>query len=82
MIEVLKKLTAGVCALVMLSGCATLRSDHPADDEHLLIGGSGNNESRTRNTILVISGILILGAVIANEIDDNVDDAIRDAARP
>ncbi len=71
MIEMLKKFTIGLCALAMLSGCATLPSGDPAEDE-----------SRTRNTILMISGILILGAVIANEIDDNVEDAIRDAARP
>lgn len=80
MTEILRKLTLSLCVLVMLSGCATGLSAGPGDDEHLLV--DVEEQPRTRNVVITIGAILLLGAVIANEVEDNVEDAVRDAARP
>ena len=80
MIERLKKLVISVCVLAILSGCATGLSAGPVDDEHVLI--DVEEQPRARNTLITIGAILLLGVVIANEIEDNVEGAVRDAARP
>lgn len=79
MIEMLKKLTIGLCALSALSGCATVRSAAPGSDG--LVDIEAEDTSRTKNIILTIGGILLLGAIIVNEAEDGVNDAVREAAR-
>jgi len=80
MLEILQKVTAGLCVLATLSGCAAGPTVGPGDDEHVLI--DVEDQPRSRNVVITIGAILLLGAVIANEVADNVDDAVRDAARP
>lgn len=74
----LKKTTISLCIITMLSGCATVPSPDPVKDPPI----ETNRESRMKRTLLVIGGILLVGAVIANEIEDNTKDAIKDAASP
>lgn len=80
-----------IVILGALTGCAGVQTDSLREEEFLLIEGSGDEDHRLidaedkqgkRNTVLTIGAILILGAIIANEVEDNVEDAVRDAASP
>ena len=84
MLQGFTRVTVGLIVLGLLSGCASVPPvvvDEEApmafDDEP-----EKNTGNRTRNTLLTIGGILVLGAILANEIEDNTRDAVRDAARP
>ena len=76
MMKVLKQLTIILCVLMTVTGCAAVPSAGPDNDERL----ETETSSRTKNTLLAIGGVLILGAIIANEAEDNVKDAVSDAA--
>lgn len=80
MINLLKKLTVSLCVLATMSGCASMQYGGTGTGAHLEEETRAN--SRTRNVILTIGGILLVGAILANEAGDNVKDAVRDAARP
>ncbi len=91
MIERIARFTTSLFVLSVLAGCAAGRSEEPRDAEFLLIDGSGEaqqspsdieDKRSARKTILTIGGILLLGAILANEIEENVEDAIEDAVRP
>lgn len=78
MMQVMKQLTTSIFVLTTLAGCATAPSAGPDNDEKVVI----ESKSRTMNTILTIGGILLLGAIIANEVEDGAEDAVRNATRP
>ena len=78
MIEILKRLTISLCVLATLSGCATVQTAGPDNEEQVATEAG----SRTKNTLLTIGGILLLGVIIANEAEDAATDAARDASRP
>ena len=78
MMQVMKQLTIGIFVLTTLGGCATVPSAGTDKDEQAVV----ESKSRTKNTILTIGGILLLGAIIANEAQDSARDAVRDATRP
>ena len=80
MMQVMKRITVGVCALATLAGCANVQSAGPGNEEQVVV--EADSKSRTNKTLLTIGGILLLGAIIANEAGDNVEDAVRDAVRP
>ena len=80
MIEILKKLTISLFVLGNLSGCATVQPSGAHNEEYVDI--DAETATRKRNTLLTIGGILLLGAIIANEAENNVEGAVRDAARP
>ena len=76
--QVMKKITVSMCVLSTLAGCATVQPAGPDNEEQLEVEA----KSRMKNTLLTIGGILILGAIVANEAEDGAKDAVRDAARP
>ena len=78
MMQVMKQLTMTIFVSTTLAGCATVPSAGPDDSENVV----NESKSRTMNTILTIGGILLLGAIIANEAEDGAKDAVRDATRP
>lgn len=78
MMQIMKQLTISIFVLTTLAGCATAPSAGPDKDEQAVI----EPKSRTKNTILAIGGILLLGAIIANEVEDSAKDAVKDATRP
>ena len=77
MTQLIKKIAVTFLVLATMAGCATVpdpvRDDKPVDTE---------TSSRAIKTLLAVGGLLLLGTVMANEIEDNVDDGIRNAARP
>ncbi len=77
MTKLIKKIAMSLFVLATMAGCATVpdpvRDDKPVDTE---------TSSRATTTILTIGGIVLLVAILANEVENGVDDAIRDAARP
>jgi uncharacterized protein YceK len=80
MIEMLRKLTISLCALSMLSGCATVQSAGPGGEGPVDI--EAHDTSRKKNILWTIGGILLLGAIIVSEAEDGAQDAVRDAVRP
>lgn len=74
MMQVMKQITISLCVLTTLTGCATIHSAGHNNEEQV----ETETKSRTKNTILAIGGVLLLGAIIANE----AEDAVRDATRP
>ncbi len=87
----LMRFMTSIVILGVLGGCAAVQPDSLREEEYLLVDSSGDEDHLLieekekrgkRNTVLTIGAILILGAIIANEVEDNVDDAIRDAASP
>lgn len=78
MMQIMKQLTLSIFVLTTLAGCATVPSAGTDKDEQAVI----ESKSRTKNTILTIGGILLLGAIVANEAEDSAKDAARDATRP
>ncbi|MDJ0794104.1 MAG: hypothetical protein QNI98_07650 [Woeseiaceae bacterium] len=77
--------------LGVLTGCAAVQPDSLHEDEFLLVDGSADEDHPQieekekrgkRNMVLTIGAILVLGAIIANEVEDNVEDAVRGAASP
>ena len=74
MMQMMKQITISLCVVATLAGCATVQPAGPDNDEQVEVETS----SRTKNTILAIGGVLLLGAIIANEGADGA----RDAARP
>ena len=73
--KIFSQLAVGLILLTTLAGCAAVPSHGPDNEGQVEIG----SESRTRNVLLTIGGVLLLGAIIANEANDNVRDAVRDA---
>lgn len=73
----MKQITVVVYALTTLAGCATVHPVDPSHEEQTEIEA----KSRTRNTLLTIGGILLLGAIIVSEAEDGAKDAVRDATR-
>ena len=77
MTQLIKKIAVGVIMLATMTGCATVPDpawdDQPADTE---------TASRTKKTLITIGGILLLGVILANTAEDNVEDAVRDATGP
>lgn len=80
MIEMLRKLTISLCALSVLSGCATVQSAGPGGDGHVDI--EAHDKSRKKNILWTIGGVLLLGAIIVSEAENGAQDAVRDAVRP
>lgn len=78
MMQIMKQLTISIFVLTTLAGCATVPSAGTDKDEQAVVVP----KSHTKNTILTIGGILLLGAIIANEAENNVRDAVKDANRP
>ena len=78
MMQVMKQTTISLCVLLILTGCATVQSAAPDNDERV----ETETSSRTKKTLLAIGGALILGAVIVNEAEDGAEEAVKDAARP
>jgi len=78
MMQMIKKATISLCVVATFAGCATVPAPGSADDGQVEIEAS----SHRKNTLLTIGGILLLGAIIANEGADGARDAARDAARP
>lgn len=78
MMQVIKQITISLCVLTTLTGCATVPTAGPDNEEQM----ETEARSRTKNTLLTIGGILLLGAIIANEAEDGAKDAARDATRP
>ena len=76
--QVIKKIAMSMYVLTTLAGCASVQSAGLGNEEQVEIEA----KSRTKNTILTIGGILLLGAIIANEAEDGAKDAARDATRP
>ena len=79
-IEKSKKLLIAVCLLATLSGCVAGPAASPRDDEQVPI--DVNERAGARNIVITIGSILVLGAIIANEAGNNVEDALRDVGRP
>ena len=77
MTQLIKKTAVCLLVLATMAGCATVpdsvRDDEPVDTQ---------TTSRATKTLITIGGILLLAAIVVNEAEDNVDDAIRNAARP
>ena len=77
MTQAIKKTAVSLVVLALMAGCATVpdpvRDDKPVDTE---------TSSRATKTIVTIGGLLLLGAIIANEVENDVDKAIKNAARP
>lgn len=78
MIRMMKKIIVSLCVMATLTGCAAVPPTDPNNDPLVETATS----SRTKNTLIVFGGILLLGAVISNEARDGATDAVRDAARP
>lgn len=72
MMKILKQFTIISCVLATMTGCAAVPSAAPNNDERSEAGTS----SRLKNTLLAIGGVLIVGAIIANEAENNVEDAV------
>lgn len=73
--KIFKQLAVGLILLTTLAGCAAVPSIGPDNEVQAEIGST----SRTKNVLLTIGGVLLVGAIIANEAGDNVRDGIRDA---
>ena len=87
----LTRFMTSIAILGVLTGCAAVQPDSLREEEFLLVDSSGeedhllieeNDKRGMRNTVLTIGAVLILGAIIANEIEDNVEEAVRGAASP
>lgn len=73
--KIFKQLAVGLILLTTLAGCAAVPPTGPDNEGQAEIGST----SRTKNVLLTIGGVLLVGAIIANEAGDNVRDGIRDA---
>ena len=77
MTQLLKKIAISVLVMATMTGCATapgpVWAEQPVDTE---------TTSPTKKTLITIGGILLLGVILANVAEDNVEDAVRDAAGP
>lgn len=62
--------------MVMLTACASVPTQGTGNDAP----AENTKPTQIGNTLLVIGGLVLLGAVIANEVDDNIEDAVRDGA--
>ncbi len=75
--QIIKKIAVDLIVLAMIAGCATaphpVGGDKPADTE---------NPSKVVKTMLTVGGLLLLTAIVVNEAEDNVEDAVRNAAAP
>lgn len=76
MMERIKKIGISLFVLATLAGCATV--PEPVAEEN---SEDTQKSSGTTKTLLTIGGVLVLGAILIDAVDDNVEDAVRGATR-
>ena len=68
-----------VCILITItvSGCAVV-------PESPWSGSEENSKalSKPTKTLLVLGGVLLVGAIVASQAENNIEDALRDTVRP
>lgn len=74
----LKPLLLTLCGLSLLSGCATTQPPFVIDAPNT----EQKSEKRMGRTLLTLGGLLLVGAIVANEARDGAQDAIRGANLP
>ena len=73
-----KQLVVAACLLALASGCATAPSTSP---ENAAVSPN-NKDARTRNVLLAVGGLLVVGAILVNEAEDGVEQAVRQVTLP
>lgn len=75
--HLIKKIAIGLVVQATMVGCVAgpglAHGDKAPDTE---------TPSRTAKTLLMVGGLLLLSAIVVNEAESNVEDAVRNAASP
>lgn len=75
-----KHISIALCALSMLSGCATFQPEPLGMTEP--VESRSETKSRKKATWITVGALVLLGAVIVHEGQDGVQDAVRDVNLP
>ena len=76
--QLVRQLVIGICMLANASGCATAPANMP---EHQVVETEQRMSPKLKRA-LIVGGALIVSALLVNEAQDNVQDAVRSVASP